>query len=128
MTKQKYWCLLADAFPESMVVSDNPVLTTPIEFVKARRVGDHIVLARWDAASNVGNVSALGIVIKSGPTAIEIDWRPERFPLVPEPGGQQHWKKASFCFSDPPAKRYQLARHFAEQFAELEPPSPKPKA
>ena len=125
MAIQKYWCLLADAFPESTVVSDSPTLTTPVKFVKARRKGHHIVLGRWDQTNKVGHVSALGIVTKSGPSAIEVDWKLVSFPLVPEPGGQQHWKKASFRFSDSPAERYQFGRRFAEQFPDLASPSPK---
>lgn len=60
MAKHKYWCLLADALPESADVSATPILTSPIEFVKARRKSDLIVLGRCDEKNKVGHVSALG--------------------------------------------------------------------
>ncbi|HEY3439533.1 MAG TPA: hypothetical protein VGK29_02225 [Paludibaculum sp.] len=125
MAKQEYWCLLADAIPESTVVSDNPILTSPVEFVMARRKGDLIVLGRWDDTNNVGHVSALGIVTDVKRLAIHVDWRTVSVPLEPEPRGRQNWRKEFFCFSDRPAERYQLARHFAEHFPT---PSPKPIA
>jgi hypothetical protein len=81
------------------------------------KIGDGILLARFDIDESAGEVVAIGIVQNEKP-ATKVLWKPIRFKLFPNPqGGVAQWKKeVCFKFNEQPAKRYKLAEIFAKHF------------
>ena len=101
------------------------------------RPQDCVVLARWDAAAQLGRVEALGIVLEltTDRTSAKIRWRLAEITLRPNPGGRQFWAKEKgwFRFADDVVRRYALVDLYAEYFPDLSgfdfsaPPPPAPR-
>lgn len=87
------------------------------------RPRDCIVLATWDAHAQVGNVSALGLVLKVDRVEerATILWRETDITLRPNPGGRQYWTRSKhwFAFDSDVVDRYGLPDLHAEHFPDL---------
>ncbi len=119
MKIRKYWRLSTDALPQKAMVFNTPALEGPAELIARLSPRQGIVLARWNPASLLGQVSALGVVTKVGPT--EVDWREVDITLRPNPSGRTHWaNKPFFSFAKAVVARYMLDDLFAERFPDLE--------
>lgn len=128
-TPKKFWRLHYDS-EESLktMLSEGKLLSPKHRFIGGRynpdnfiseliRLGDGIILARFDIDNSVGEAVAIGIVQNEKPATL-VAWKPVTFLLHPNPqGGIAMWRKeACFRFDDIPAKRYQLTNIFAKHF------------
>lgn len=81
------------------------------------KLGDGLVLARFDLDRGIARVVAIGILQNQSPGTL-VNWRSAQFELAPNPqGGVAQWKKeVCFKFDNKVATRYRLAERFAAVF------------
>lgn len=108
-----------DAALESMIRSGTFASSDP-DLALAVRVGDGILLARFNESNQAGEIRALGIVIKvagSG-TAPQVDWIRVKENLYPSTQGMQFWRqqKPYFVFAASVVERYRLVDLFKRHF------------
>lgn len=121
MKIKKFWRLSPSAIPSLQAIFDAPQLRGPVELLAHLSPHAGIVFARWDAAEELGMVSALGIVRIVSMGQAKVDWREVDFSLRPNPAGRHHWaNKHYFAFPKDVAERYGLADLFADRFDLLE--------
>ncbi|PMX03126.1 hypothetical protein C1X59_05745 [Pseudomonas sp. FW215-R2] len=97
------------------------------------RPKDCILLAEWDASSQVGKVSAIGIVmeIERERGTAKMLWREANVTLRPSSNGKRYWEQSKhwFAFAPDVVRRYGLrdlhAEHFPD-FTGFDIPAPPP--
>ena len=90
----------------------------PAQYIeKELRIGDAVLLARFDVDECAGVVVAMGFVENEKP-ATKVRWQKVNFKVHPNPqGGAAQWKKERcFKFDDEPVKRYGLAATYLKYF------------
>jgi hypothetical protein len=97
-------------------------IVTPREFLQDAKPRHGILLASWDAGTQLGRVSSLGVIRRIAPDfeSAEIDWKYAEIRLRPNPTGRRWWTqpKPYFAFAKDVAVRYTLDDLFAEHFPE----------
>ncbi len=109
----------ADATLESMIQSGTFVCSAP-ELVLTIRVGDGILLARFNESNQAGEVRALGIVtaVADSGASPRVDWIRVKENLYPSTQGMQFWRqpKPYFVFAASVVERYRLPEMFKRHF------------
>lgn len=86
------------------------------------RVGDHVLAAHYDQHSGMGQVQAIGRVMRMD-AVLDIEWRTVKKNLQPNPQGRRFWQQTHFRFADSVAERYGLRKICDELFADLPTPT-----
>jgi hypothetical protein len=87
------------------------------ELSEKLKPGDYVLAARWNEASQTGEVRSVGLVMQCAPE-LNIDWRNVKFDLRPNPqGGQPNWRSRShFKFPPKKVKDYHLKERCIRAF------------
>lgn len=118
----------SNAALESMILSKTFTCSDP-DFVLSVRVGDGILLARFNESNQVGEVRALGIVteVTGSGASPKVDWIRVKENLYPSTQGMQFWRqrKPFFVFAASVVEHYRLPDMFKGHFErEKQPISP----
>ena len=120
----KYWRLnyASDSVLEAMI-SNSSIVCVDSDFALSLRVGDGVLLARFDEASRGGQVRALGRVTEisraSGKPVVQ--WKRVSEVLYPSIQGQKFWQqvKPYFAFATSVVKHYRLNELFEKHFSAI---------
>lgn len=105
------------------VMHDVQVDSDLVGLILKARPKDCIVLAGWDARTQIGNVSAFGIVmtVDQASGRAKILWRETDITLRPSSSGRRYWVQAKhwFAFAPDVVNRYGLPDLHAEYFPDI---------
>lgn len=89
----------------------------PIDLLSKVRRGNFVLAARFNHAVRLGEVRAIGHILRAT-ERVEVEWRRVELDLRPTANGAPFWRKDHFKFAPNVAKRYMLEAICAEHFPE----------
>lgn len=90
----------------------------PVDLPMKVRAGNFVLAAKFDHAARLGEVRAIGRIVRTTGHA-EVDWRLAEFALRPSPQGVQFWNRDHFKFATSVVSRYMLEATCAEHFPDF---------
>jgi len=124
LTPSRYWRVAKTLTQlESTPAQEFELPTALTQQTQPPTVGDGIILADYDSATQSGLVRYIGIVRTRTPRCVDVDWiRVSNEIWVDTSSGRGNWaQKVGFKFADTKVAGYGLHQLFADNFPNLEP-------